>query len=103
VGVKMLLSEWYKPPILVSLGVIAAMLVVATVASLRKPTDEISAAAQAATTDGLKIDRSAVDSTNNSDPLTHDESVFDRTASPFPQALDGRDSANEGAGSARLP
>jgi tellurite resistance protein TerC len=37
VGVKMLLSEWYKPPILISLAVIVGILVVATVASLRRP------------------------------------------------------------------
>jgi tellurite resistance protein TerC len=36
VGVKMLVSEWFKPPILVSLGVIIGILAVATIASLRR-------------------------------------------------------------------
>ena len=38
VGVKMLVSEWYKIPILVSLGVIVSVLTIATVASLRRKT-----------------------------------------------------------------
>jgi tellurite resistance protein TerC len=36
VGVKMLVSEWFKPPILVSLGVIIGILAIATIASLRR-------------------------------------------------------------------
>ena len=39
VGIKMLISSWVKLPILLSLGVIVGILVVATVASLRKPVD----------------------------------------------------------------
>ena len=46
VGVKMLVSGWYKIPIIVSLGVIVAILAVATVASLRRPpTDAVAVAA----------------------------------------------------------
>jgi tellurite resistance protein TerC len=40
VGIKMLISSWVKLPILLSLGVIVGILVVATVASLRKPIAE---------------------------------------------------------------
>jgi tellurite resistance protein TerC len=36
VGVKMILSGWFKMPILVSLGVIVSILTIATVASLRR-------------------------------------------------------------------
>ena len=37
VGIKMIVSEWYKIPILVSLGTIVAILSIATIASLRRP------------------------------------------------------------------
>lgn len=42
VGIKMLLSEVYKLPILVSLGVIVSILTVATVASLRRGTAPVA-------------------------------------------------------------
>ena len=48
VGVKMLASELYKLPILVSLAVIVSILVVATVASLRKASADAAAGVTAA-------------------------------------------------------
>ncbi|MFN3653349.1 MAG: TerC family protein [Armatimonadota bacterium] len=40
VGVKMLISDWYKIPVAVSLGVIATILTIAIVASLLRPLPE---------------------------------------------------------------